>query len=155
MIQKDGYEEIGLVAENLVSRTQSDFAAIALPVERFGKTKWDIVVGSRNGRIKQMKIKPGIGLGGMVLRHGIIYLANRHQPASMRWECPVMLSEKLESCLAFPLPSLSGGSSACGVFLLGRRAGMFMDQDIAGIRMLIEEMLISRWFGRYDETTIR
>ncbi|MCR2804056.1 hypothetical protein [Paenibacillus soyae] len=155
MILKNEYPEIRLEAECLVSRTHSDFAAIALPSGSFGKMKWDIVIGSRSDRLERMKIKPGIGLGGMVLRHGMIYMVNHNQHPSMRKECPVMLAEKLESGMAFPLPLLSAESS-CGVLLLGRRTDMYMEEDIAGVQLLLAEKLLkSRCFGRYDGTTIQ
>lgn len=155
MIRKDAEQDIRLEAERLASGTLSDFAAIALPAERFGGMKWDVVVGSRDGRIKQMRIKPGIGLGGMVMRHGIHYMVNDHHNPSMRGECPVMLAEKLESGMAFPLSLLSGQRSSCGVLLLGRRTAMYREEDAVSALPLIKEMLKSRWLERYDRTTIR
>jgi nitrogen regulatory protein A len=153
-VTRNGREqEIMLEMEKMASSTQSDFAAIALPSEHFGKMKWDIVIGSRNGRIKQMKIKPGIGLGGMVLRHGKSYLVNQNQQLSMRKECPVMLAEKLESGIALPL--YTSEAVVCGILLLGRREGMYTEEDVQSVQTLIEELLNYRTSGRYDGTTIR
>lgn len=115
---------------------RSDFAALAKPASQYSMLKWDAVIGSRSERTSKMKPKSGVGLGGMSLRHGIRYQANRSENPSMLSECPVMLAEKLVSGIAFPV--ISTADTVSGILLLGRREDLpFASQEILFVESLI------------------
>ncbi|MFC4102266.1 GAF domain-containing protein [Paenibacillus xanthanilyticus] len=113
-------EHLALELERLRERNGSDFAAIALPASDDRAMRWQIVLGGRNGKVGQMKIKPGVGLGGMVLRHGTVYTVNDGENAELLEACPVMLAERLASGIACPLIESDTGPAA-GILLFGRR----------------------------------
>ncbi|RIX50488.1 hypothetical protein D3P08_19565 [Paenibacillus nanensis] len=123
--------------EHLGRLSASDFAALAMRASVYSKLKWDVMVGSRSERIGQMMLKPGIGLGGMAIRHGIPYRANRLENPAMLTECPVMLAEKLVSGVAIPLALVTAGGMG-GVLLLGRREGMpYANEEMGMIESFI------------------
>ncbi|OZB91223.1 hypothetical protein [Paenibacillus sp. XY044] len=103
-------------------RSGSDFIAYAQPAGSSRRMGWDRVLGGSNVRVQQMVIKPGIGLGGMVMRHGTVYTVHEGEKPFMREECPVMLAEKLLSGMAFPVTA-GNSTSSSGILLLGRRDG--------------------------------
>ncbi|TYP71772.1 hypothetical protein [Paenibacillus methanolicus] len=113
-------ERLALELEQLRASSRSDFAAIALPAADVRAMRWQIVLGGRKGKVEQIRIKPGIGLGGMVLRHGTIYTVNDRENADLLEACPVMLAEGLGTGIACPLLESATGSAA-GILLFGRR----------------------------------
>lgn len=113
-------ERLALELELLRKSNGSDFAAIALPASDDRAMRWQIVLGGRNGKVGQMNIKPGVGLGGMVLRHGTVYTVNDRENAELLAVCPVMLAERLGAGIACPLV-VGGMGSAAGILLFGRR----------------------------------
>lgn len=136
MIATRKKEEWMQMLEHIGRGCKSDFAALAAPASHYNKLKWDAVIGSRSERISKMKLKAGIGLGGMALRHGIRYQANPSENPSMLAECPVMLAEKLVSGIAFPV--ISTADSVSGILLLGRREDLpFASQEILFVESLI------------------
>ncbi|AJY75383.1 GAF domain-containing protein [Paenibacillus beijingensis] len=130
--------------ERLCLSSDSDFGAFAQPVESDRLMRWTCEAGSRNRRISQMTVKPGVGAAGMALRLGRPYIVNGIGNDSAVRECPVMLAEKLLSAVAMPIPALTG-HSAGGVLLLGRRSGLnYGEEDVrllsAHIPGLLETM---------------
>ncbi|WP_152401887.1 hypothetical protein [Paenibacillus cellulositrophicus] len=103
-------------------KSGSDFIAYAQPAGSSRRMGWDRILGSSNVRVRQMTIKPGVGLGGMVMRHGTVYTAHEGENPFMREECPVMLAEKLLSGMAFPVTT-GHSTASSGILLLGRRDG--------------------------------
>ncbi|MFB9324861.1 hypothetical protein ACFFSY_02755 [Paenibacillus aurantiacus] len=112
-------ERLSLALARLCRSSGSDFAALALPAADYRLMRWNIVLGGRNAKVAQLKIKPGVGIGGMVLRHGTVYTVNEIENAELLTECPVMLAERLTAGIAYPVQAEPGGYS--GILLLGRR----------------------------------
>lgn len=137
MIAPAKKEQLMQMLVHLGRGSGSDFIALAEPASVHRGLKWDVLIGSRSARIGHMKLKSGIGLGGMALRHGIYYQANHRENPAMLTECPVMLAEKLASGIAFPI-SAAALSSVQGILLLGRRADQpYARQEIAFIQSFI------------------
>ncbi|RXZ79178.1 hypothetical protein EBB07_24170 [Paenibacillaceae bacterium] len=115
----------------------SDFAALALPIPGERRMMWRYIAGSRDLRILQMKIVPGVGMAGMVLRHGTPWLGTGGEHGG-RMDCPVMIAEKLNTAIAFPMGP-EGSRSIEGVLLLGRREGSLFERE--HIKLLSERIL--------------
>ncbi|MBB3110972.1 nitrogen regulatory protein A [Paenibacillus phyllosphaerae] len=133
-------ERLTLELERLRKSSGSDFAAIALPASDNLAMRWQIVLGSRNGRVSRMAIKPGIGIGGMVLRHGTVYTVSERENAELLAQCPVMLAERLEAGFACPLLG-NGSGSADGILLLGSRGEHSYERS--GIARIWEQSWLS------------
>ncbi|EFM12210.1 conserved hypothetical protein [Paenibacillus curdlanolyticus YK9] len=136
-------EQMMLELERIRERSGSDFVAYAMPAEHYRLMRWNFVIGSRNGRVGQMKLKPGIGIGGMVLRHGVPYTINDRENPLLLGECPVMLAEKLASAIAFPVPAESL-CSLNGILLLGRRSDQRYDvHEVQGLHTFLHMLVES------------
>ncbi|MCM3630451.1 hypothetical protein M3194_24260 [Paenibacillus glycanilyticus] len=121
-------------------RSCSDFAAYASSAEFNLGMKWSKVHGSLNGKVEHMKIQPGIGIGGMVLRHGTVFAVDEKRNAAMLRECPVMLAEKLISAIGVPVSSAGYTHSMNGILLLGRRSNpLFTEEEIQGLSSFLAE----------------
>ncbi|GKU78851.1 GAF domain-containing protein [Paenibacillus sp. L3-i20] len=134
-------ERLTVVLGLILSKSKSDYAALAMPADHYRKMKWNISMGSRNDRVGQMKLRPGIGIGGMVLRHGAVFRVNENENKGMLTECPVMLAEKLASGIAFPIiapvPTYRNG-----ILILGRRNNQFYDeQEIEMVQSLLPNLI--------------
>ncbi|MWC29905.1 hypothetical protein [Paenibacillus sp. MMS18-CY102] len=136
------HDRMMLELERVRQWSSSDFVAYAMPAKHYRLMRWNFVIGSRNGKVGQMKLKPGIGMGGMVLRHGVPYAINDRDNRTLLRECPIMLAEKLAFGLAFPVPAQSLGSLN-GILLLGRRGDLKYDNRVVQglhpyLQMLVE-----------------
>lgn len=137
MIASRRKDQMAQMLEHLGCLSGSDFAALAMRASVNSKLKWETMIGNRSERIGQMMLKPGIGLGGMALRHGISYRANRLENPAMLRECPVMLAEKLVSGIAIPLAVKTAGGMG-GVLLLGRREELsYANEEVGMIESFI------------------
>ncbi|WP_256253314.1 hypothetical protein [Paenibacillus sp. UNC496MF] len=102
--------------------------------------KWALIAGGRGSRLELMRIMPGVGLGGMALRHGAVCRANAADNAEWLAACPVMLAEKLLSGVAFPV--FDGSGAPAGVMLFGRRHGLpYAEADAGWIAPLIPRFI--------------
>nr|WP_275691007.1 GAF domain-containing protein [Paenibacillus aceris] len=105
--------------------TSSDFIALAPLPDDTGRSYWKYAVGNRNDRYQQMVIKKvglGLGLAGAVLRLGRWAKLDDTNPRinQERLHCPVMLAERLQSAVAFPLVA-SSSQRIIGLLYIGKR----------------------------------
>ncbi|MBW7477149.1 hypothetical protein K0T92_20750 [Paenibacillus oenotherae] len=157
---ESGRDRLMPMLEGLLTGTDSDFAALALHNPMNRHMKWSTIAGSRNGKILQMKITPGVGPAGMALRLGIEYRSrsarndievlaegDSHQREALRHgslsgggvdpDCPVMLAERLITAAAYPLPG-AGTAIMGGILLLGRRSDRpFSSAESAAVRAVL------------------
>lgn len=112
-------------------RSSSDFVAYASSTEHNRNMTWNTVLGSLNGKVEHMRIQPGIGIGGIVLRHGTACIVDERRNAAILRECPVILAEKLRSAIGLPVPADGIPYSIRGILLLGRRNDLpFMEEEV-------------------------
>ncbi|ACT03860.1 hypothetical protein [Paenibacillus sp. JDR-2] len=132
-----GEERIRHGLQEILHGSESDFIAFAGPAGHHGSMKWIAVIGSLNGKVEHMRIQPGIGIGGTVLRHGTVCLVNGWKNTSLLRECPVILAEKLVSALGLPVPG-SHPYYRGGIVLLGRRKHQpFTEEEAQRISSLL------------------
>lgn len=62
--------EIRRELNRLCTRMSGDFAALAVLLPGVRQMKWQYLWGSRSVRTYRLTVAPGVGLAGMVLRHG-------------------------------------------------------------------------------------
>jgi hypothetical protein len=112
-------------------RSSSEFVAYASSTEHNRNMIWNTVLGSLNGKVEHMRIQPGIGIGGIVLRHGTACIVDERRNASILRECPVILAEKLRSAIGLPVPADGIPYSIRGILLLGRRNDLpFTEEEV-------------------------
>ncbi|WP_336773745.1 hypothetical protein [Paenibacillus sp. MMO-58] len=137
LLKSAGDEHLLRDLQEILRRSESDFIAFAGPAENHRSMKWNLVIGSLNGKIEHMRIQPGIGIGGMVLRHGTACLVNGLKNTSLLRECPVILAEKLVTAIGLPVPA-GDPYYVDGIVLLGRRKHQpFTEEEAQGISSLL------------------
>ena len=112
------YIEVEL--ECLRDLTTSDFSAMAFMESGEYRIRWKYASGNGNERYKQITLKPGSGLAGIVIRIGRPVMLDMNVPdaQSMRYEYPIMLTEHLEAVVAVPFMF----DETQGVLLVGSRS---------------------------------
>lgn len=113
--------EIEAQLNSLRNITSSDFSALALIDIRKHRIQWRYASGNINDRYKQMMVRPGQGLAGLVIRLGRHMVLDAAMPdvPLKRLEHPIMLAENLHSALAVPITI---EREIHGVLLLGSRS---------------------------------
>ncbi|WP_435166080.1 hypothetical protein [Paenibacillus glycanilyticus] len=135
--QSAGEEYLSPGLQEILHGSGSDFIAFAGSAEHHRSMKWNAAIGSLNGKVEHMRIQPGIGIGGMVLRHGTAWRVDERTNAALLRECPVMLAEKLRAALGLPVPA-SHPNHASGIILLGRRKDRpFTEEEAQRITSLL------------------
>ncbi|WP_336785155.1 hypothetical protein [Paenibacillus sp. MMO-177] len=135
--QSPGEENLPPGLQEILHGSGSDFIAFAGSAEHHRSMKWNAVIGSLNGKVEHMRIQPGIGIGGMVLRHGTAWRVDKRTNNALLRECPVMLAEKLQTALGLPVPA-SHSNHAGGIMLLGRRKDLpFTEEEAQRISSLL------------------
>lgn len=105
----------------LRSLTLSDFSALACIEKSEGLLRWKYVSGNLNCRYKNIAMRSGRGLAGLVIRHGRSIILDASIPDFNRklQEEPIMLAEHLQSAIAVPIMM---HQETAGVLLVGNRS---------------------------------
>ncbi|WNR44220.1 GAF domain-containing protein [Paenibacillus roseipurpureus] len=116
--------------EEIRNLTSSDFAALALCLDKAKSYRWKCAAGNSNDRYQHMVIRTGQGLAGTALRLGRwVKLDDSHpQFGRERRDCPVMLAEQLQAAAVFPI-RLDTGCPMRGLLFIGKRKGTRYEED--------------------------
>lgn len=99
-----------------------DFVGIALQDSFYPfSIKWRYVAGNQNERFRQITLRRGFGIAGLVFRTGKPFFSNDLSRYSYSNEMytPIAIAESLQSAVAIPLSSTLG--TVNGVLLVGFR----------------------------------
>lgn len=108
--------------------TSSDFSAIAVIDPVRNQFYWQGAFGSINNKHKKLRKKSGVGLIGLVFRHGRMIIMDDTVPDIMekRLRSPIMLAENLLAAVAAPVYM---NHSVIAVLLVGSRAKRIYSLD--------------------------
>ncbi|GIP24450.1 MULTISPECIES: GAF domain-containing protein [Paenibacillus] len=91
--------------DTLRIRTASDFSGLLLMENPEAGLRWNFVSGNRNNRCKQIVLRPGQGLPGLVMRLGRRVILDQSVPDinKLRFDNPIMLAEHLQAVAVIPI----------------------------------------------------
>lgn len=107
-----------------------DFVGIALQESYYPfLIKWRFVAGNQNERFRQITLRRGFGIAGLVFRTGKPFFSNDLAKYSYSNEMytPIAIAESLWSAAAIPLSSKMG--TVGGVLLAGYRSTTPVDEQ--------------------------
>jgi nitrogen regulatory protein A len=133
-------EEIQDELDSLCKITTSDFSGLAWIDQQDSRIRWLYASGNSNERFKQLALKSGRGLAGLVLKLGrpiIIDAGMRDLELSrVQYNYPIMLVEHLQTAIAVPITVYD---ETRGVLLIGNRSERYYEEnDLHLIMNLIE-----------------
>lgn len=91
--------------DSLRARTGSDFSGLLLMDNPDAGLRWNFVSGNRSNRSKQIILRPGQGLPGLVMRLGRRVVLDNSIPdiRNLRFDNPIMLAENLHAVAVIPI----------------------------------------------------
>ncbi|RUT28981.1 GAF domain-containing protein [Paenibacillus zeisoli] len=98
-------DHIEQVLDSLRARTGSDFSGLLLMDNPDAGLRWNFVSGNRSIRSKQIILRPGQGLPGLVMRLGRRVILDDSIPdiRKLRFDNPIMLAENLHAVAVIPI----------------------------------------------------
>ncbi|WP_076461381.1 GAF domain-containing protein [Limosilactobacillus caccae] len=124
--QSRDYQQL---VNRLFQATDYDFVAVALQ-DSFAPflIKWRYVAGNQNERFRQITLRRGFGIAGLVFRTGKPFFSSELNQYSFANEMytPIAAAESLNSAIAIPLSTSLG--SVNGVLLAGYRTEKLVGQ---------------------------
>lgn len=121
--------------------TFSDFSGMAWMELHDHRIRWIFASGNSNLRYKDLALKPGRGLAGLVIKLGrpVIIESTINNDERIKHEYSIMLVEQLQSAIAVPMTIRN---EVRGVLLIGNRTERVYHQDVLSAVMIIADRLV-------------
>lgn len=121
-------EEILFYCHQLANKLPCDFVGLAMYDKSESHIRWKYAIGSRNMKYKRIIVRYGKGIVGQVIQTGspIILSSFPQDAVGKDVDYPIMLAERLVSCVAVPI---CYEQIPQGVLLVGNRTKHLFSKD--------------------------
>ncbi|MDP5275618.1 GAF domain-containing protein [Chengkuizengella axinellae] len=132
--------EIEKHLEGIRLLSSSDFVGFAILDKEEYIIRWKYVSGNRNDRYKRIRLRPGKGIAGQVIKHGrpVIFDTQYDRSLIDLREYPILLAESLEAVAAVPVTLKN---AVTGVLMIGSRILRDFDKQTIELLESIAEQL--------------
>jgi nitrogen regulatory protein A len=124
-------EEIQEELNSLCQMTTSDFSGLAWIDQQDNRIRWLYASGNSNERFKQLALKSGRGLAGLVLKLGRPVIIDAGMTvlelSRVQYDYSIMHVEHLHTAIAVPI---SVYDETRGVLLIGNRSERYYEENV-------------------------
>ncbi|USB32659.1 GAF domain-containing protein [Paenibacillus sp. YPG26] len=137
--------------DSLRARTGSDFSGLLLMDNPDTGLRWNFVSGNRSKRSKQIILRPGQGLPGLVMRLGRRVVLDESLPdiRQLRFDNPIMLAENLHAVAVIPIVK---EREILGLVMIGNRKPTLYPPEIIEVVEQEAELLSPVIYGQKSGT---